>query len=97
MSNSQEISPDQIIMQMLFGKFISRALTVAAELAIADHLKDGAKRVAELGSKSGTNEDGLYRLLRALSSVGVFKEKALRVFARIMRCHSCSKAMFQVP
>ena len=47
---------------------------VAAKLRIADHLKDGSKTVAELAATTKTHEDTLYRLLRALASIGVFTE-----------------------
>lgn len=47
---------------------------VAAKLRIADHLEDGPKTVAELAATTKTHEDTLYRLLRALASIGVFTE-----------------------
>jgi DNA-binding IclR family transcriptional regulator len=47
---------------------------VAAKLRIADHLKDGPRTVAELAATTKTHEGTLYRLLRALASIGVFTE-----------------------
>jgi hypothetical protein len=57
---------------------ISRSLYVAAELGIADHLKSGPKSVAALARETNTDEGALYRILRALSSVGVFTQRGQR-------------------
>ena len=72
--------PDQILMQILMGKLLSRILTVAANAGVADHLTDGPKSVAELAEKTGSNEDALYRVLRALSAASVFTESGDRIF-----------------
>jgi hypothetical protein len=47
---------------------------VAAKLGIADLLKDSPKSCDELATATGTNAPSLYRLLRALASLGVFAE-----------------------
>jgi hypothetical protein len=47
---------------------------VAAELGIADHLKDGPKTVDELAQVAGAHPGALYRLLRGIASLGVFAE-----------------------
>jgi hypothetical protein len=59
----------------------SRALTVAADLAIADRLVDGPKSAEELAVETGTHPPTLYRVLRALASIGVFHELDDRKFA----------------
>jgi hypothetical protein len=59
----------------------SRALTVAAELGIADLLRDGPQDADELAAATGTHAPTLYRLLRALASIGIFAEGADRRFA----------------
>src|SRR5262249_22953183 len=56
------------------GYWISQAIYAAAKFGIANHLKDGPKTVEELARAAATNPDALYRLLRALSSVGIFAE-----------------------
>jgi hypothetical protein len=58
----------------------SRAVTVAAELGIADLLRDGPRDVDELAMATGTHAPTLYRLLRALASIGVFAECPGRCF-----------------
>ena len=58
----------------------SRALAVAAELGIADALSDGHSAVDDLARTTNTHPETLYRLLRALASVGVFAERGDRRF-----------------
>ncbi|RVC76086.1 methyltransferase [Mesorhizobium sp. M4A.F.Ca.ET.022.05.2.1] len=53
---------------------VSQAISVAAMLGIADHIKDGERSAAELASLTDTHPRALYRLLRALAAVGVFHE-----------------------
>lgn len=52
----------------------SQALAVAAELGIADLVSEGPRSAAELATATGTDPAALYRLLRALASIGVFHE-----------------------
>ena len=47
---------------------------MAAKLGIADLLKDSPKSCDELATATGTNAPSLYRVLRALASLGVFAE-----------------------
>lgn len=58
----------------------SRAVTVAAELGIADLLRDGPRPVDELAATTDTDPSALYRLLRALAAIGVFTEGPGRRF-----------------
>src|SRR5437762_3092989 len=60
--------------QMAAGYWISQSLYVAAKFAIADRLVSGPKRAAELAAECGANSQALYRLLRALASLGIFAE-----------------------
>lgn len=75
------ISTHQQLDQMITGFWTSQAIYAAAKLGIADHLKDGPKTVRELAGATSTNSDALYRLLRALASVGVFTEDESRHFS----------------
>jgi hypothetical protein len=65
-------SPQAVLLEMWSGYVVSRALSVVAELAIADHLADGPKTDAELAAATGANEDALHRVLRMLAARGVF-------------------------
>ena len=72
--NAYEVPPSQQILKLLTGKFITQAVSVAATLGIADRLADGPQTAKELARASSTHAHSLYRLLRALASVGVFTE-----------------------
>jgi Dimerisation domain len=60
--------------QMIIGYRVSQALYVAAKLGIADSLHEGPKSCEALATATGVHPDALYRVLRALASVGVFTE-----------------------
>ena len=60
--------------------FISQMLYVAAKLGIADLLAEGPKDIATLATKTQTHAQSLYRLLRALASIGVFREVEQKQF-----------------
>jgi hypothetical protein len=62
------------------GYQISQAIHVAAVLGIADLLADGPRSSDDLATTTGAHPDALYRLLRALASVGVFHEADERRF-----------------
>lgn len=67
-------TPQAVMSRLLTGYWIAQALHVAAQLGIADLLKDGPQTVARLAEATGTHGRSLYRLLRALASEGVFAE-----------------------
>jgi hypothetical protein len=48
------------------------AIGIAAELGVADHLRDGARTLDALATATGVDRDPLFRVLRLLSSRGVF-------------------------
>jgi ubiquinone/menaquinone biosynthesis C-methylase UbiE len=66
---------------MVRGYQLSQALYVAAKLGIADQLIDGPKSIEELAKATNTHAPSLYRVLRALASIGVFTEQEERKFA----------------
>jgi len=63
------------------GYIASAALYVAITLNVADHLASGPKDVAELARLAGADEDALFRILRLLTSLGIFAEAGPRRFA----------------
>lgn len=77
----EDPSPHQQLDRMITGYWISQAIYAAAKFGIADHLKKGPLSVDVLAQATSTNADALYRLLRALASVGIFTEQESRVFA----------------
>ena len=62
------------IFDMLTRALTSRAIYIVAKLRLADYLKDGPKSVQDLAEETKTHPDSLYRLLRMLSSIGIFAE-----------------------
>lgn len=83
MSNPQSAGGpplDKVLMQMGTGYWVSMPLHLAAKLGIADLIAGGTKSVDDLARKTGTHAQSLYRLLRALASVGVFAEQGERNF-----------------
>ena len=64
--------PEMILMQMVFGKAVTQALSVAARFKTADQLAAGPKTAAELATATGLHAGHLYRVMRALAGLGVF-------------------------
>src|SRR4051812_29461937 len=79
-SDMTEPAPREQTARMLTGYWVSQALHVAAKLGLADRLGDGPRTVDDLAATTGTDTRSLYRLLRALASVGVFTEEGERRF-----------------
>src|SRR4051794_31976405 len=67
-------NPRQQLLQMITSYWASMAIHVAAKLKLADHVKEAPKTAAELANVTKTQPQALYRLLRALASVGIFAE-----------------------
>jgi len=72
--------PYEVLFQMIVGKWISQAIGTIVEIGVPDRLAKGTHRCRDLARNAGVSEDGLYRLLRALASVGLFTESADRRF-----------------
>ncbi len=64
------------IVETSMGFFRGKALCAAVRLGVADALEDGEMSLEELARVVEANPDALYRLLRALASVGFFQETA---------------------
>ncbi len=80
-SKQKENNKDEdTLMQMIMGKVKTQLIFVAAKLKIADLLKEGGKSVEELAETTSTHSQTLYRILRALASLGVFAERDARTF-----------------
>lgn len=79
--NGNGAPAEAVITQILLGSLASQSLYVAAKLGIADLLADGPKPVDELARAADADAPSLYRVLRALASLGVFAEQDNRVFA----------------
>jgi hypothetical protein len=73
-------TPRQQLLQMITSYWASMAIHVAAKLKLADLVKDAPRTADDLAKLTGTNPQALYRLLRALSSVGIFTEDDMAHF-----------------
>lgn len=69
------------LLQLVNGYEVSRAIQAAAALRLADLMANALKSVRPLAEQCGADEASLFRLLRALASVGVFCETEAREFA----------------
>lgn len=67
--------------RLLQGHQISQAVHAAAELGVADLLADGDRTADDLAEATGARPGTLYRLLRALASLGVLEEADGRRFS----------------
>lgn len=97
------VPPPVALIEMLTGFCVSRAISVAAALGVADHMSEkqtiSAKTLAE---KTGANPDALYRLMRALSISGIFDEarvgefRLTRIGATLRTDHPQSMRYFSI-
>jgi hypothetical protein len=63
------------MMEMILATWTSQAITVAAELGVADALANGPLPIDNLAAGVGADADALRRLLRALISRGIFRHR----------------------
>lgn len=76
-----ERPPEAVLWDLLRGALMTRAISVVADLGIADALADGPRDVGRLAREVGADADTLLRLLAALAADGVFEEVGPGVFA----------------
>jgi hypothetical protein len=60
---------------LIFGAWITQAITAVADLGVADALAGGPLPIDELATRVGANPDALHRLLRLLISRGIFAQR----------------------
>ncbi|MGH3969502.1 MAG: methyltransferase family protein, partial [Mycobacterium sp.] len=71
---NQRLAPaPAAMMEMIIATWTSQAITVAAQLGVADALANGPLPIDELAARVGADGDALRRLLRALISRGIFR------------------------
>ena len=73
-------SPANQLSRLMSGYWYTQAIFVAAQLKLADLLMDGPMTAEELANVTKTQAQPLFRLLRALASVGIFAEDAQHRF-----------------
>ncbi|HEU4769194.1 MAG TPA: methyltransferase [Pyrinomonadaceae bacterium] len=73
--------PELALTQIIMGSLAAQTLYVVAKLGIADLLESGPKSVDDLAATTNTHAPSLYRVMRAVASLGVFTEQENRTFA----------------
>lgn len=75
-----QAAASELLFQLGTGHIAAAALQIAVRLGIAARLAGGPRTAADLAAAAGVAEDPLYRVLRALASLGLFAETAPRTF-----------------
>jgi hypothetical protein len=73
-------SPPRQLISLITGHWVAAAVYVMAELNLADRIASGRGSTDRLAHDGGLHEPSVYRLLRALSGVGVVREDRPREF-----------------
>ncbi len=63
-----------VMLNLTIGHWVARLIHIAARLKLADLLNDGPRTADQLAAATDMQAPALYRVLRALASVGVFAE-----------------------
>ncbi|OBF81913.1 hydroxyneurosporene methyltransferase [Mycobacterium sp. 852002-51163_SCH5372311] len=69
------VPPPVAMMEMVADMWAAQAITAAADLGIADALAEGPLSADELAAAVNADADALRRLLRALISRGIFRQR----------------------
>jgi predicted O-methyltransferase YrrM len=67
--------PSYVVMETASGFWIAKAMGVAADLELADILKEGPMTIGELANRTQTHPASLLRLMRVLTGNGIFKQR----------------------
>src|SRR6187431_1176201 len=78
---STAVPPQQIMMNYLLGIPICYMIGAAAQIGIPSLLADGARTAEQVAQVTGTAAEATYRLMRALSALGILSEDGERRFA----------------
>ena len=64
-----------VMLELVTGAWVAQAIQVAAELGIADALAEDPLPLDDLADRVGADPDALRRLMRALISRGIFRQR----------------------
>src|SRR5690349_9676542 len=73
-------TPADEVLHLMRGFVVAKSLYTATRLGIPDQLRSGPLPADEVARRTNTNPDAIFRLLRALASIGVFAETAPHTF-----------------
>ncbi len=74
-------TPAATLGSMIWGYWVSQSIYAVAKLGIPDLLKSGPQTAEQLAAATGTLPECLFRLLRALASMGLFQQDDSNRFA----------------
>lgn len=74
------IPPQAVLTRIATSFWVQNAVRVVCEFQIPDHLADGPKSITELAETTATHAPSLYRLMRAVASIGILAESGDKVF-----------------
>ncbi len=72
--NIPGLSPSAQMLQMITSLWVSQSLGAVARFGIPDQVADQPKTSQEIAKAVGASPDAIHRLLRALASIGVFRQ-----------------------
>jgi hypothetical protein len=73
---ASQLPPALALRQLLFGHRVTRIITVAAQLKLADAMDETPRSVAALAAAVGADAAAMHRLLYALASIGLVTASA---------------------
>jgi len=73
--NSESVSPAHRLLECVTSSWMAQAAYVAAELRLADLLAEGPRTSEDLAIATGTHAPSLHRLLRALTTIEICRER----------------------
>jgi len=79
------------LLELITSMWTAQALSVAATLNLADNMDTEPMDCDTLGKKVGAKPEALYRLMRALTNIGLFEEMPGKTF-RLTALGECLKA-----
>ena len=74
-------SQGKLLRELIMGFRTTQIIATAAKLDLAARLEDGPQSAAQLAAATKTNEERLYRLLRALTSLGILEKNEDATFS----------------
>lgn len=80
-STPSDAPPQMRLMQYITGHWVAAAVHSAVKLGIPDQLESSEKTSAELAAAVEAHEPSVFRLMRALTSLGLFTEVRPKTFA----------------
>lgn len=76
-----DTGPEAEVRELIRGYFKSRCIHAAVQLGVPDILADTALSSAEVATRADADRDGMDRLLRALSSIGIVAQSPDHLFS----------------